>query len=115
MNRFIIADASKCIGCRTCEVAWWSLIRKIRTAPLTPKAFTAYSRDQRCQRVDGHRLPSVRGRPCANVCPNGAIGRDRGFVHVMGALHRLQKTCVVACPNGARKWWCARLSATAQG
>ena len=21
MNRFIIADASKCIGCRTCEVA----------------------------------------------------------------------------------------------
>ncbi|MDU6453477.1 MAG: electron transport protein HydN, partial [Enterobacter hormaechei] len=21
MNRFIMADASKCIGCRTCEVA----------------------------------------------------------------------------------------------
>lgn len=21
MNRFIIADANKCIGCRTCEVA----------------------------------------------------------------------------------------------
>ncbi|MEH3685527.1 electron transporter, partial [Klebsiella pneumoniae] len=21
MNRFIIADATKCIGCRTCEVA----------------------------------------------------------------------------------------------
>ncbi|ENB17140.1 electron transport hydN domain protein, partial [Escherichia coli 2875150] len=22
MNRFIIADATKCIGCRTCEVAF---------------------------------------------------------------------------------------------
>ncbi len=21
--------------------------------------------------------------PCANVCPNGAISRDKGFVHVM--------------------------------
>lgn len=33
MNRFIIADASKCIGCRTCEVACVVSHQEIRTAP----------------------------------------------------------------------------------
>ncbi|VEB55170.1 electron transport protein HydN [Salmonella enterica subsp. enterica] len=30
--------------------------------------------------------------PCANVCPNGAISRDKGFVHVM------QERCI-GCKN----------------
>jgi Fe-S-cluster-containing hydrogenase component 2 len=60
MNRFIIADASKCIGCRTCEVACVVSHQENQDcAALTPKPFTAYSRDQRRQRLDGHRLPSV--------------------------------------------------------
>jgi electron transport protein HydN len=39
--------------------------------------------------------------PCANVCPNGAISRDKGFVHVMQERCIGCKTCVVACPYGA--------------
>jgi electron transport protein HydN len=39
--------------------------------------------------------------PCANVCPNGAIRRDEGFVHVMQERCIGCKTCVVACPYGA--------------
>ncbi|MBN0588198.1 4Fe-4S binding protein, partial [Pseudomonas aeruginosa] len=38
---------------------------------------------------------------CANVCPNGAISRDKGFVHVMQERCIGCKTCVVACPYGA--------------
>lgn len=32
MNRFIIADATKCIGCRTCEVACAVSHQEIRIA-----------------------------------------------------------------------------------
>lgn len=39
--------------------------------------------------------------PCANVCPNGAIKREKGFVHVMQERCIGCKTCVVACPYGA--------------
>ena len=39
--------------------------------------------------------------PCANVCPNGAIARENGFVHVMQERCIGCKTCVVACPYGA--------------
>mgnify|MGYP000354876157 FL=1 len=37
----------------------------------------------------------------ANVCPNGAIKREKGFVHVMQERCIGCKTCVVACPYGA--------------
>ena len=61
MNRFIIADASKCIGCRTCEVACVvshqenSGLRRADAAVV----LAAYSRDQRRQCVDGDGLSSM--------------------------------------------------------
>ena len=40
MNRFIIADASKCIGCRTCEVACVVSHQEDQDcAALTPQSF----------------------------------------------------------------------------
>lgn len=40
MNRFIIADASKCIGCRTCEVACVVSHQENQDcASLTPETF----------------------------------------------------------------------------
>jgi Fe-S-cluster-containing hydrogenase component 2 len=51
--------------------------------------------------------------PCANVCPNGAIKREKGFVHVMQERCIGCKTCVVPARTARWKWWFARLCATA--
>ena len=75
MNRFIIADAQKCIGCRTCEVA----------------CVVSHQHDQSCTTVSAPQFaPRIRvvksdelstatlcrqceDAPCANVCPVDAI------------------------------------------
>ena len=103
MNRFITADSAKCIGCRTCEVA----------------CVVSHQHDRNCSTVSATQFaPRIRvvksgelstatlcrqceDAPCANVCPNGAISRDKGFVHVMQERCIGCKTCVVACPYGA--------------
>ena len=85
MNRFIIADASKCIGCRTCEVACVVSHQENQDcASLTPETFLP-----RIHVIKGVNISTAtvcrqcEDAPCANVCPNGAISRDKGFVHVM--------------------------------
>ena len=103
MNRFIIADAQKCIGCRTCEVA----------------CVVSHQRDQDCSGVSAMRFaPRIRvvkndelstatlcrqceDAPCANVCPEGAIRRENSVWRV--DQHRCIgcKSCMVACPYGA--------------
>ncbi len=61
----------------------------------------AYSRDQRVNVSTATACRQCEDAPCANVCPNGAISRDKGFVHVMQERCIGCKTCVVACPYGA--------------
>gem|GEM_PF-3635589 len=60
MNRFIIADASKCIGCRTCEVACVVSHQENQDcASLTPETFLP--RQQSAVSVKMHRaLTSAR-------------------------------------------------------
>ena len=103
MNRFIMADASKCIGCRTCEVACVvSHQAEQDCASLTPETFLP-----RIHVIKGVNISTAaicrqcEDAPCANVCPNGAIIRDKGFIHVMQERCIGCKTCVVACPYGA--------------
>jgi anaerobic dimethyl sulfoxide reductase subunit B (iron-sulfur subunit) len=106
MNRFIIADASKCIGCRTCEVACVVSHQENQDcASLTPETFLP-----RIHVIKGVNISTAtvcrqcEDAPCANVCPNGAISRDKGFVHVMQERCIGCKTCVVACPYGAPQY-----------
>ena len=103
MNRFIIADSSKCIGCRTCEVACAVSHQEAQDcAALTPQTFLP-----RIHVIKGVNVSTAtmcrqcEDAPCANVCPNGAINREHGFVNVMQERCIGCKTCVVACPYGA--------------
>lgn len=75
MNRFIIADASKCIGCRTCEVACVVSHQEHQDcASLTPHTF-----QPRIHVIKGVNVSTATAcrqcedAPCANVCPNGAM------------------------------------------
>lgn len=103
MNRFIMADASACIGCRTCEVACVVSHREqqnsaaVTTADFVPRirvikedSFTTATVCHQCEDA-----------PCANVCPVQAIRRDRGHIFVTSSRCIGCKSCMLACPFGA--------------
>jgi Fe-S-cluster-containing hydrogenase component 2 len=103
MNRFIIADASKCIGCRTCEVACVVSHQENQDcAALTPKSFLP-----RIHVIKGVNVSTATAcrqcedAPCANVCPTHAISRTAGAWLVEQTRCIGCKSCVVACPFGA--------------
>jgi Fe-S-cluster-containing hydrogenase component 2 len=103
MNRFVIADSAKCIGCRTCEVACVVSHQENQDcATVTPKAFSARIRVVKSgsftTAVTCHHCEDA---PCANVCPVGAISRASGTVYVEQSLCIGCKSCMLACPFGA--------------
>ncbi|MBE4856619.1 4Fe-4S dicluster domain-containing protein [Enterobacter cloacae complex sp. P40RS] len=98
MNRFILADPEKCIGCRTCEVA----CMMSHQDAAAPDALTS-----RIRVVKGGTFTTAVGchqcedAPCANVCPTGAIRRSAEAWLVDQARCIGCKSCMVACPFGA--------------
>lgn len=107
MNRFIMADASACIGCRTCEVACVVSHQEqqnsaaVTTADFVPRirvikedSFTTATVCHQCEDA-----------PCANVCPVQAIRRDRGHIFVTSSRCIGCKSCMLACPFGAMTVW----------
>lgn len=103
MNRFIIADPKKCIGCRTCEIACVMAHNDSQDISLLSAATFA----PRLHVIKGVNLSTpvmcrqCEDAPCANVCPNGAILRSADHVQVLQERCIGCKTCVVACPYGA--------------
>jgi electron transport protein HydN len=103
MNKFIIADPKKCIGCRTCEVA--CVVAHSQDQDVT--ALTQKNFAPRLHVIKGVNVSTAvmcrqcEDAPCANVCPNGAISRQQDRVMVMQERCIGCKTCVVACPYGA--------------
>lgn len=101
-NRFVIADASKCIGCRTCEIACavshgdGSPV-SVRSAHFTPRLKVVKSGSVTtpvmCRQCDN--------APCASVCPTDAIIRNKNSIQIIQERCIGCKTCVVACPFGA--------------
>ncbi len=103
MNRFIMADAAKCIGCRTCEVACAVAHQDIQEgAPVFTGAFSSRIRvvkgDTYTTAVGCHQCEDA---PCANVCPTRAIQHHVGAWQVEQARCIGCKSCAVVCPFGA--------------
>ncbi|TQI78789.1 electron transport protein HydN [Serratia fonticola] len=100
INPFIIANAEKCISCRTCEVAC-ALAHSsdaLQTPPFSPRL--------QLVKTFNISVPVVcrqcENAPCANVCPHDAIVRSKkGHWDVIQDRCIGCKSCVVACPFGA--------------
>ena len=107
MNRFVIADSSVCIGCRTCEVACSETHRQhgLQSMPrLRVMRNEKESAPQMCHHCED--------APCATVCPVNAINRVDGAVQLNESLCVSCKcdlcnfdeegpACVRTCPTKA--------------
>lgn len=98
MNRFIMADSAKCIGCRTCEVACVVSHQDAISADAFTPRIRVVKGDAFTTAVGCHQCEDA---PCANVCPTQAIRRGEGAWQVEQAHCIGCKRCMVACPFGA--------------
>lgn len=105
LNSFVIADSSKCIGCRSCEVAC-AASHKSKEAgltvgtmetPIVPRLFLVKEEEF----VMPIQCRHCEDAPCANSCPIGAIVQENGSIVVKENVCVGCKTCMIACPVGA--------------
>ena len=99
MNRFVIADPSKCIGCRTCEIACAMAHQPVGAEEaLTPHNFAPRLTVIRNAKVTTPVLcRQCDDAPCVRACPSGAIVYSADSVQVIQSRCVGCKTCVVAC------------------
>jgi electron transport protein HydN len=102
MNRFVIANAQNCIGCRTCEVACVVAHRESEGLQgLTPGDFSPRIKVVKIAGVSSVMLcRHCEDAPCAEVCPNGAIVREHDSIQIKQDKCIGCKTCALACPYG---------------
>lgn len=102
MNPFILADADRCIGCRTCEIACTIAHNAENTRTLCAQQFFPRLNVIKTSQVT---VPIIcrqcENAPCASACPTHAIVNSGNGVQVNQALCIGCKSCSVACPFGA--------------
>ncbi len=103
MNDFLVANPTRCIGCRTCEIA-------CVLAHGSPDAIVTGEIDNFSPRLRVIKTVKVSApvqcrqcedAPCANVCPTRAIVSQGGSIQVVPEACIGCKSCLMACPFGA--------------
>ena len=105
LNSFVIVDAEKCTGCRSCEVACAASHRDDNSnftignmdTPIVPRLFLVKDKEE-CATVQCRQCEDA---PCAASCPTGAIKNDDGCITMDQAKCISCKTCTLVCPVGA--------------
>jgi electron transport protein HydN len=102
MNRLVIADPGKCIGCRTCEIACVlahsaaDAMGKMSPASFNPRLMvvktTTVSTPVQCRQCED--------APCAAVCPTGTLVLLNNSVQVIPSRCIGCKSCMIACRFG---------------
>ncbi len=96
MNRFVVCDPARCIGCGACLVTCSESHRKrwmrpaARLSLAKTRTVTAAVTCHQCE-----------GAPCMAVCPEEAITLRRDHVHIDEELCTGCLLCALACPFGA--------------
>lgn len=102
MNRFIATNPTKCIGCRTCEVACALAHSNAGVEGLTPATFQPRLKVIKTLDVSSPVMcHHCEDAPCANACPANAIVYQNNSVQVLQQRCVGCKSCVMACPFGA--------------
>src|ERR1039458_4604676 len=102
MNKLVIADPGKCIGCRTCEIACvlahaaTDAMVKMSPASFNPRLMvvktTTVSTPVQCRQCED--------APCAAVCPTGTLVLRNNTVEVIPSRCIGCKSCMIACRFG---------------
>ena len=102
MNKLVIADPGKCIGCRTCEIACvlahaaGDAMVKMSPASFNPRLTVVktakVSTPVQCRQCED--------APCAAVCPTGTLVLRNNSVEVNPSRCIGCKSCMIACRFG---------------
>ncbi len=96
MNRFVVSDPSRCIGCGACRVTCSEAHRKRALRPAS-RISLVKTRDVSAA-VTCHQCE---GAPCLAACPEGAIVQERDRLQVDEGRCTGCLLCALVCPFGA--------------
>ncbi|MHC1711260.1 MAG: 4Fe-4S dicluster domain-containing protein [Solidesulfovibrio sp.] len=103
MNSFLVANPSRCIGCRTCEIAC-VLAHSAEDALVTGAIDHDFNPRLRVIKTATVSAPvqcrHCEDAPCANVCPTKAIVSRGNTIQVVPEACIGCKSCMMACPFG---------------
>ncbi|MBG3013373.1 4Fe-4S dicluster domain-containing protein [Proteus faecis] len=96
MNRFVIAEPQRCIGCNTCMAAC-SEVHQAVGLQAHPRLTVVKVEDQTAPMLCRH----CEDAPCARVCPVNAITHEDNMIFLNESLCIGCKLCGLVCPFGA--------------